>query len=232
MVLVHGAWHGAWCWERVLPLLHDRGVWATAMDLPGHGASPLPPGDLHGDADAVVSALDRVDAPVVLVGHSYGGAVITDAGAHPAVAHLMYIAAFVPDAHESVAMLTKSHDEQPLLDRAVERRDDGTSAVIPHLAAAALYHDCPDPGQAVARLGLQPVVALTQRPRRAAWRSVSSTYLVCGQDRAVPPGLQRRMAGRTEQTRECDSGHAPFLSQPQLVADLVHEVVLSTRMRR
>ncbi|MGB8224842.1 MAG: alpha/beta fold hydrolase, partial [Polyangiales bacterium] len=82
IVLVHGAWHGAWAWDRVLPLLTAAGVPVTALDLPGRGASTAPLGDLHADAKAVTSELERHDS-VILVGHSYGGAVITEAGHHP-----------------------------------------------------------------------------------------------------------------------------------------------------
>ncbi len=101
MVLVHGAWHGAWCFEQVLPLLRDASVPAVSVDLPGHGADRGSPADLHGDAPRVRGVLDELDGPVVLLGHSYGGAVITEAGVHPAVRHLVYIAALALDADET-----------------------------------------------------------------------------------------------------------------------------------
>src|SRR2546423_15300011 len=86
VVLVHGAWHGAWCWERVIPGLAGAGVRVEALDLPGHGSSPEPFGDLHGDATKVRQVLDELGdrgERAVLVGHSYGGAVITEAGGPP-----------------------------------------------------------------------------------------------------------------------------------------------------
>src|SRR5207302_1944698 len=98
VVLVHGAWHGSWCWGRVMPLLRDAGVDTTAVDLPSR-SDPL--GDLHGDAAHVRSVLDASAGEVVLVGHSYGGAVITGAGTHDAVAHLVYLCAFALDKGES-----------------------------------------------------------------------------------------------------------------------------------
>lgn len=79
VVLVHGAWHGSWCWERVAPLVRDAGVDVTAVDLPSRSDAL---GDLHGDAAHVRSVLDASGGDVVLVGHSYGGAVITGAGDH------------------------------------------------------------------------------------------------------------------------------------------------------
>src|SRR3954447_5826138 len=101
IVLVHGAWHGAWCWERLTPLLDGAGVPSVAVDLPGHGADPGPFTDMHGDADRVRDVLDGIDGDVVLVGHSYGGIVITDIGTHPNVRHLVYVAAFAIDADET-----------------------------------------------------------------------------------------------------------------------------------
>ena len=85
VVLVHGAWHGAWCWERVVDGLAAVAIESVAIDLPGHGEDPGPFSDLHGDAARVRSVLDRINRPVVLLGHSYGGAVVTEAGDHPSV---------------------------------------------------------------------------------------------------------------------------------------------------
>jgi pimeloyl-ACP methyl ester carboxylesterase len=97
VLLVHGAWHGAWCWERMLAPLRALGYEPEAIDLPGHGSSTEPLTDLHGDSDAVRVRLDAIGEPTLLVGHSYGGMVITDAGTHDAVAGLAYVAAYLPD---------------------------------------------------------------------------------------------------------------------------------------
>jgi pimeloyl-ACP methyl ester carboxylesterase len=102
VLLVHGAWHGAWCWDRVLGPLRALGYKPEAMDLPGHGDSPESFTDLHGDADAVASRLDAIGEPTLLVGHSYGGMVITDAGVHEAVGALAYVCAFMPKAGQSL----------------------------------------------------------------------------------------------------------------------------------
>jgi len=101
VVLVHGAWHGAWCWERVVARLTAAGVPTIAIDLPGHGADDGPLGDLHVDAARVRQALGTAAGPVVLVGHSYGGAVITEAGDYPAVSELVYLAALTLDTGET-----------------------------------------------------------------------------------------------------------------------------------
>src|SRR4051794_29940134 len=134
VVLVHGAWHGAWCWDKVVPLLDDAGVPVVAFDLPFTS--------LQGDAEATTRVLDRVDGPVVLCGHSYGGAVITEAGHHPSVERLVYITAFACDEGESVAA-TATGAEIP----ATELGDalvieDGTAVLTRDGAVKSLYHDC------------------------------------------------------------------------------------------
>ena len=101
VVLVHGAWHGAWCFDRVIPLLEEAGVPALAVDLPGHGGDEGPFTDLHGDAAYVWATLDGIDGEVVLLGHSYSGAVITEAGVHPSVRHPVYLCAMALDLGES-----------------------------------------------------------------------------------------------------------------------------------
>src|SRR5438067_970341 len=100
VVLVHGAWHGAWCWTRVVEGLTARGVDAIAIDLPGHGDSTEPLGDLYGDAASLRAALDALDgSPAVVCGHSYGGAVVSlGAARHAAVRHVVYLAALMLDA--------------------------------------------------------------------------------------------------------------------------------------
>ena len=113
ILLVHGAWHGAWCWATLQAELDRRGLPSYAVDLPGHGLSTLPLGDLHGDAGHVASVLAGFDDEVVLVGHSYGGAVVTHAaGSAQAVAdrvsHLVYLTAFALDDGESVWTFARS----------------------------------------------------------------------------------------------------------------------------
>jgi pimeloyl-ACP methyl ester carboxylesterase len=238
VVLVHGAWHGAWVWDRVLPLLRSAGVDAVALDLPGHGADASPLGDLHADSRAVTRALDGLGSrgaePVLLVGHSYGGAVITEAGAHPAVAGLVYLAAFPLRADESCARAAPDegadidHSGRPDLSAGFIHRQDGSITLERGLAAECFYSDC-DPSAtawALERLGPQLAASLTQSPTEAAWLEKPSTYVVCSQDRATHPDLQRILARRCTSSVEWPTGHSPFLSQPERVAGLL--VDLST----
>ena len=197
VLLVHGAWHGAWAWDRVLPQLRSSGVEALAIDLPGHGDDHLAFGDLHGDAAWVRRALDRLGSDVVLVGHSYGGAVITEAGDHPAVDHLVYVAAFALDAGESCASAATdsadqiSHEGRPDLGSGIVVTPDNSLVLDPLVAAACLYNSCDQQSVswAVDRLGPQPLVTMQQEPAAVAWRSRPSTYVVCSDDMAVHPDV-------------------------------------------
>lgn len=238
VVLVHGAWHGAWCWERVVGPLRDAGVEVVTPDLPGHGGDPGPLGDLHGDANRVRDVLDSLDSPVVLLGHSYGGAVVTEAGDHPAVAHLVYLCAFALDAGETVAT-GGTNDPDTAAISTVSRLDlvstfvpntDGTAVTVTRDGAiAALYNDCDAASieWALARLGPQPLITFQQPPDAVAWRTRPSTYVVCADDETIHPELQRIMARRCSTSIEWPTGHSPFLSRPELVVDLLRGLARS-----
>ncbi len=156
VVLVHGAWHGAWCWEKVVPLLDDAGVSAVAVELPLTSFAD--------DVRAVTSALDAAGDGAVLCGHSYGGAVITQAGNHPATTHLVYLAAFACDEGESPAA-TAPDTPMPSTDLADALRiDDGWATLAPDRVIAGFYHDC-DPADADAALARLRPSTWTASPR-------------------------------------------------------------------
>jgi pimeloyl-ACP methyl ester carboxylesterase len=187
---------------------------------------------MHGDADHVTSVLDGIDGPVVLVGHSYGGAVITDAGTHPRVEHLVYVCAFPPDANETPLGLTLDHPEQADLSAAIRIDDDGTSTIDPALAADLFYADCKpdDVERAISLLDRQPGATLSQPPRHVAWRERPTTYVVCGDDHTVAPSLQRALAERIPGAAIVewpDASHSPFLSRPGDVVDLLAGLALT-----
>ncbi|MFM8305316.1 MAG: alpha/beta fold hydrolase [Actinomycetota bacterium] len=228
VVLVHGAFHGAWCWDRVLAPLGAAGVSAVAVDLPGHGEDPAPPGDLHAHADALRARLEAMPGPLVLVGHSYGGAVISDAAAGvSSVAHLVYLAAIVTDTGETMTtvMPDKTLAEGDVSDVPAAMRADGDGFLVidPDLAVAAFYADCSadDIAFASARLGRQNPATFGQPVRAAAWRTIPSTYLLCTADRAVHPAFQRVLATRTTDQVELATSHSPFFSAPDALADLL-----------
>ncbi len=224
VILVHGAWHGGWCWAALQAELDRRGVPSLAVDLPGHGASLEPFGDLHGDAAAVHAVAARVVGPVVLVGHSYGGAVITEAAVGlPGVAHLVYLAAFCLDEGEAVRRNNLPHGGRLALDDAFRAGEDGFASIDPAGATAAFYGSCPPEvaAAATARLGRQPMAAFTQAVRAAAWRTIPSTYVVCERDQAIHPETQRSMAARCTTTVTLDTDHSPFASMAVETADVI-----------
>jgi pimeloyl-ACP methyl ester carboxylesterase len=194
-----------------------------AVDLPSLQGNSGPPGDLHADAAHVRRIVERAEGPVLLVGHSYGGAVITEAGTHANVGHLVYLAALIPDATETSAQL---------LGIPAPSESDGDHAALAdaYEPASRFYNDCDERTTtwACAHLRPQAMVWMYQRPRAVAWRDRPSTYVVCTNDRAIGVDLQRSWATRCSASVEWDSGHSPFLSHPTWVVDLLTETVGST----
>jgi pimeloyl-ACP methyl ester carboxylesterase len=229
ILLVHGAWHGAWCWSALQAELDRRGVPSYAVDLPGHGASPLPLSDLHGDARLVAGCIANLGDDVIVVGHSYGGAVITEAAAAAAnVARLVYLTAFTPDVGESVTSLLRSLPSVPsALGRAIQPRDDGTSVLAGDEAiTAGLYGACPPQpvAAALARLSPQPMASFNQPLTAAAWTTIESTFVACTDDQAIPIVHQRLMAQRCTATVTLHTDHSPFISAVGDTADVLEAI--------
>ena len=230
VVLVHGAFHGGWCWTKVVDGLAAEGIEVLAVDLPGHGVGDTRPiGGLHGDAAHVRETLHETPGPIVLVGHSYGGAVISEAAADaPGVAHLVYLAAVVPDAGEGIGGAALDLDpatlaEMNITDSFVPAADGLSVRVADDAVRAIFYHDCSDDDVAfaLARLSPQSTQSFADTVEGAAWRDLPSTYVLCTDDRTVPPLVQQANAARTGTVVELPTSHSPFFSQPQLVVDLL-----------
>ena len=230
LLLVHGAWHGAWCWAGLQARLDRIGIASMAIDLPGHGVSTLPPGDLYGDAQHVADVVAVLDRPVVLVGHSYGGAVITEAAARATghVTHLVYLTAFAIDEGESIMGFLRAQPAAHVaLGAAMQMRDDGSSVLEPEAAAAALYGASPAElvPAALARLSPQPMVTFTQPATGSPRRHIPSTYVVCSLDQAIAPLHQQALAARCTNSVTFDTDHSPFLSMPDETAALLADLV-------
>jgi pimeloyl-ACP methyl ester carboxylesterase len=223
VVLVHGAFHGAWCWSRVVAGLGARGVPAVALDLPGHGASPSALGGLADDAACVRAELEAWAEPVVLCGHSYGGAVISEAAdAEGPVRHLVYLAAVPADAGESLVGALPA-ESTARMSAALLPRADGSVSVDPERAVELFYQDCDAElaRWAVGRLGPQRPESLLAPVTRAAWREIESTYVVCERDAAIDSGAQQRLARRCSRRVSWPTCHSPMLSQPARVVELL-----------
>jgi pimeloyl-ACP methyl ester carboxylesterase len=228
LVFVHGACvrDAAWWWQKMVEPLASAGVRSRAVDLPScrdeQGTGPL--GDLYDDVAAVRAVLAEDDEPAVLLGHSYGGIVITEAGHDaPSVQHLVYATSMMPDVGESQASLAGG-GPAPWLDPGA----DGTIGVREDAVRELFLNDCDreTADQAVDRLTRQSMLAFGQPVRAAAWREKPSTYVVCAGDLAIPAGAQRGRAGRAGRTIEVAAGHHPFLSRPaefaRLLLDATH----------
>lgn len=235
VVLVHGAWHGAWCFSALQAELDRRGVPSLAIDLPGHGASTLPLSDMHGDAQHVVDTLavlrSRGIENVVLAGHSYGGAVISQAASTDvSVSHLVYIAAFAPEAGQSVmAQLMALPRHDTALGSALIVGADGNSTINPEFAKESFYGCCNNEvvTASIARLSPQPMVTMTQEVTGSPRETIPSTYVLCSQDQAVHPEHQKIMSQLCTNVITFDTDHSPFASMVIETADILERIARS-----
>lgn len=215
VILVHGAWADGSSWAKVIPLLNAEGLHVTAVQLPLVS--------FEADVAAVRRAIALTEGNVVLVGHSYAGAVIGEAGNDPKVARLVYIDAFAPDGGESAGTLFAQFDSAPL---SAEIRPDAEGFL--KLTRTGIYdlfaQDLDEDEKAIAYATQGPIngAALGGVLSQAAWRTRPTFYLIGDQDHAIPPGEQARMAARMNATvMHVDASHVPMLSQPQAVVRFI-----------
>ncbi|WP_128375929.1 alpha/beta hydrolase [Streptomyces cavernae] len=220
VVLVHGLYHRPEHFAMVAERLRTAG---TEVVVP-----ELHQGSLAADTASVQAAVDALQEPPIVLGHSYGGSVIT--GLRGA-GHLVYLAAFVPDAGESSAGLGGA---SPQLQNAINPEPDGSTSLHPGRAVDTFYGDCPEPlaAWAVGLLRAQAPGCGRGVPEHHSWKDAASTYVVCARDRAIDPVLQRKMALRCTSVREWQTGHSPFVGQPDLIVELLQELLASNIPRR
>lgn len=219
VVLVHGAWGGAWSWARVSYKLRRLGIATAVVDLPSRG----PDGGLAADVAAVRGA---AAGPVVLVGHSYGGMVITEAAGGVEVAHLVYVCAPMPLRGQTVHGLMASDPVPSRLPELLRWQDDGTATVDPAGARTEFFGDASDVVVApvLPALGRHLMSTFDEPATVAGWEGVPSTYVVGRQDRVLSPALQREMAANADHTVELDAAHCPMLTRPDRLVELIVEV--------
>lgn len=215
IVLVHGAFADGSGWESVYKLLKKKGYNVSVVGNPNTG--------LADDVAATKRVLDKQDGPVILVGHSYGGAIITEAGNHPNVAGLVYIAAFAPDANESLLQLLQSGPPAP------------NSGILPPDANGYIWYDvkkyhsgfCADLPKDQADFLADSQIPVSASVFGAtisnpAWKSKKTWYIVATQDQTIPPDGERFMAKRMNAVvTEIKASHLVFMSQPKAVADVI-----------
>lgn len=220
LIFVHGACvrDAAWWWAQMTQLLADHGIATVAVPLSSCGETGDELGDLYADVAACRQAISAAEGPVVLCGHSYGGVIITEAGADDGVTQLVYVTSVMPDAGQSQADLIGS-EPAPWL----QPSDDGTVGVDPDMIREFFLQDCDETviEQALGRLTRQSLAPFTQPPRQVAWHHKPATYFVCTEDLATPAKVQRQRVRAGTQLVEFSAGHHPFLSRPDAFAQSI-----------
>lgn len=218
IVLVHGFWGGAAHWGKVILELKKRG-YASVFAV----ENPLT--SLADDAERTRKVIGQIEGPVLLVGHSYGGAVITEVGDLPGVVGLVYIAAFAPDAGESPGQL--SAEFPPAAFGNIEPDSDGYLWINRGKFRESFGQDLTEDEALVMAATQKAPLGSTfgDTVTAPAWKTKPSWYQVSTQDHMIDPENQRRMAQRTGPRKviELDAGHASLASQPAAVADLIDE---------
>jgi len=221
VVLVHGAFADGSCWAKVIPLLTKRGLKALAVQ------NPL--SSLADDVTAVHRVVDVQKGPVLMAGHSWGGAVITEAGNHPAVKGLVYVAAGAPDGGQSFDEWWKPYPPAPGAAE-IKAYGEGYVALTPAGVRKHFVQDIPaDEADIVyATQGPLAVRCFGDKISAAAWRSKPSWYVVAAHDETIPPAVQRDSAKKMgAETLVLESSHVPMLSQPDAVAEVIARAAAS-----
>jgi hypothetical protein len=224
--LVHGSWHGAWCWERLVPELEALGHRSVAIDLPVED----PDAGLTRHAELVAESLADMDDDVVLVGHSLAGSTIPLVARHREVSHLVFLCSLIPRPGESVTDRCAAESVYvPGFVGNTALRDDGASFwPDPAAAIRCFYDDCAaeDAAWAVSRLRPQSAAPRLEPWPEDALPNLERTSILCRDERVIDPSWSRRMS--REQlgvaALELDGGHSPFLSRPRELADLLVRV--------
>lgn len=230
-ILVHGAWHGGWCWHKVVAALEAQGHRVLAPDLPGHGIDPTPPGatTLDSLAGHIGSLLEAEAEPAILVGHSYGGTIITQAAEWQPekVKRLVYLTAFLPLNGQSTRELGGGDADTRLNAEMDVQPQDGTVTVRPSALKTVFYGHCSDADVALARALLVPEglagVGAPVATTAGNWGRLAKDYIACTDDQAIGLARQTSMAeaGGCRMVASLETDHSPFFSQvPELVAAL------------
>jgi pimeloyl-ACP methyl ester carboxylesterase len=208
VVLVHGAWADGSSWSKIIPLLQAKGLHVVAVQ------NPL--SSIADDVASTTRVINAQDGPVLLVGHSYGGAVITEAGNNTKVAGLVYIAAFAPDAGETLTELAKRFPPMPAFSEIIPI-EDGFLRLTPKGVAENFAQDLSPEEQSIvtATQGATHGAILATPIKMAAWHSKPNWFVVAANDRTISPEQEKSTAERMKaKILTLPTSHVPMLSQP------------------
>lgn len=225
VVLVHGALAGSWIWWKLTPELEARDIAYKSVDLPTCSAVDTSI-DVHDDARHVHSVMDEIDGPIVLLGNSYGGVVITEAAVdHPRVRRLVYLAAFMPEAGENLIEVMTSNTT-PEFGEGIRILDDGRMSADIEMELRLGLQQASSADHEVLRANTPEAMSMgadfSMSLAEVAWRTIPSTYVVCTEDLSIKPDAQRKWATeRATDFVEFPFDHCPQVSHPKEIADLL-----------
>lgn len=236
-LLIHGAFHGAWCWDKTVAELQKRGHQAKAIDLPGQGRDQTPLKDVTLDAmiKRIVDALAAFPAPAVLVGHSLGGIAISVAGErapypNERIKTLVYLSAFLPRDGETLLEIEKRNPNSVIPKCMIFDSDHVSGTIMPDKAKEIFYHDCTDADVAFATERLRPqALAPLMTPAHVTAKRfgrIPRVFIECTDDRALSLDIQRDMIAKSPpiDVRRLHSSHSPFLSMPDKLAAVLSDL--------
>ena len=227
-VLIHGAWHGAWCWKKVIPFIEKEGHKVVAPDLPGHGEDKRSIADitLQAYTDRVCQILDEQSDPVILVGHSMGGVVITQTAEYrpDKIRKLVYVTGFLLKNGEFLLQHAEPDTESLVLPNLIMSEDQSHATVKEEALKEIFYADCNDEDVEFAKSRLVPQAAAPfatpVSTTEENFGRVPRAYIACLRDRAISPSIQETLykALPCEKVIPMDTSHSPFFSAPEELA--------------
>ena len=230
-ILIHGSWHSAWNWHKLVPLLEKAGHKAIAIDLPGMGRdkTPIQEVKMKTTVEKICQLIDRIEGKVILVGHSKNGIMISQAAEYrpDKIEKLVYLAAYLIPNGKTQREYSIQDTQGWLKPYVVQYPETSSHTLQPEIYKEGLYHDCDDDITELAKvlLGHEPVesgitpLELTEEN----FGRVPRIYIECTEDRAVTPFIQRKMYAETpcEKVYSLPTGHSPFFSRPKELADIL-----------
>ena len=222
LLLVHGAWHNGAGFSQLQQELILLGISSQTVELPSVGTNADNLGDMYGDAEVVRKAVEAIEGPCVVLGHSYGGLAITQGLASAKnVSRLIYLTAFLLDQDETLYAACGSVDPDWW------QVSEDKSYLTAGTPEKIFYNTCSPEvaAQASAQLRKQSLLAFNQPIIEVAWKEIPSTYIICEQDNAIPLFAQEAMSGRATEVVRINSDHSPFLSSAVELAEVINKII-------